>query len=226
MTKFEFAASILRRLYSRISTPPVLDASMFPGEHDLLRQFNSLREEALALLPTLATIPRFHEIDSSQVPFSANDGKDWRLFVVKAYRHRVSRNEALVPVLSKILAGNPSIVSAAISFLAPGKHIPPHWGPFRGVARFHLCLYASIDEVKGYPFLILNGERYEFREGSSLLWDDTFLHEVTNPTTEPRIALLLDIERSDMPFMLKIVNAVVLTFARAMAWIKDAQLKR
>ena len=199
---------------------------LFPEARVLLSQTVSLKEEALSLVPKLHTIPRFHEIDGSQAPFSANDGKDWRLLVVKAYRHRVQRNEKLVPVLEKILAEHPAIVSAAISFLAPGKHIPPHWGPFRGVARFHLCLYAAVDEANGCPFLILDGDRHEFREGSHLLWDDTFLHEVENPTNEPRVALLLDVIRRDLPLKLQIVSAIVLAFARLVAWFKDAQLQR
>lgn len=160
MRIYEIAASMLRRAYSSVTTPPILDAgSMFPAQQALLSQFDLLRSEAMSLLPNLSGIPRFHEIDRSQTPFSANDGKDWRLLVVKAYRHRVKRNELLVPVLAKFLEENPIVVSAAISFLSPGKHIPPHWGPFRGVARFHLCLHAAANGLEGCPYLILNGVR-------------------------------------------------------------------
>ena len=37
------------------------------------------------------------------------------------------------------------MLSACLSFVAPGKHIPVHRGPFRGVLRFHLGLIVPPD---------------------------------------------------------------------------------
>ena len=39
----------------------------------------------------------------------------------------------------------PEVMSVRLSFLAPGKHIPEHRGPFRAILRFHLMLSVPRD---------------------------------------------------------------------------------
>ena len=71
----------------RIKDPPVLNAEeLFPEHIELVRNFHALRAEAAHIGQAVGDIPRFHELLPSQAPISANDGKDWRLFVVKFVR--------------------------------------------------------------------------------------------------------------------------------------------
>jgi aspartate beta-hydroxylase len=63
----------------------------------------------------------------------ANDGRDWRLFVLKAYGVEFAESMAACPRLGALVADTSGILSASISFMAPRKHIPAHRGPFRGV---------------------------------------------------------------------------------------------
>ena len=49
--------------------------------------------------------------------------------------------------------------------------------------------------------LIVDGKDYFWEEGKSVLFDDTYLHEVQNNTDEMRIALLLDIKRKIPGFL-------------------------
>jgi aspartate beta-hydroxylase len=53
----------------------------------------------------------------------------------------------------------------------------------------------------GVPACVMNidGVLYRLGDGESLLWDDTYPHEVWNHSDKVRIALLLDIWRKDMP---------------------------
>ena len=46
-------------------------------------------------------------------------------------------------------------------------------------------------------------------DGETLLWDDTFPHEVMNNSDEPRIALLLDVWRPHMPVDMEILSRLI-----------------
>ena len=55
---------------------------------------------------------------------SANDMRDWRMFILKAYGAEFPRNMAVCPTLAALVTASRDVLSASISFLAPGKHIP------------------------------------------------------------------------------------------------------
>ena len=67
-------------------------------------------------------------------------------------------------------------------------------------------------EADGTPNTILTIDDVEHRlaDGQCLLWDDTFPHEVWNNSDQPRIALLLDIRRSNMPRDLVLLSSIII----------------
>jgi aspartate beta-hydroxylase len=199
---YDFSTNLIRRIYdSRLSDPPVLDAAgRFPDAERFAEAWPVLRDEALRLAEDIGRIPRFHELMVEQASISANDGKDWRMFVLKAYGVPVPGNLSKCPELARLLDSTPDVLTATLSFLAPHKHIPPHRGPFRGVLRFYLGLSVPTD-ADGRPaaVLTLDGVEHRIGDGQYLLWDDTFEHEVLNRSDQPRIALLLDVRRRGMP---------------------------
>ena len=142
MSLYDATADTVRWLYDRrIAAPPILDeADYFPQASRFARNWMAIRDEALAVARRLSEVPRFHELMQAQAPISANDGHDWRVFVLRAYGADISENLARCPVTARIVHSCPNVLSASFSFLAPGKHIPPHRGPFRGVVRCHLGL--------------------------------------------------------------------------------------
>src|SRR5581483_9701944 len=121
---YDLSANVVRRLYdARIDTPPVLDAAhYFPDADKFAAAWPALRAEAQAIARRLHAVPRFHEIMPAQMPISANDGKDWRVFVLKVYGTNVEKNLAACPVLAQLIAASPDVLSATLSFLAPRKH--------------------------------------------------------------------------------------------------------
>ena len=167
----------------------------------------------------LNEVPRFHDLMPEQADISAQDGRDWRMFIMKAYGVPVEKNLARCPTVAALLAQAPEAVSAVFSFLAPRKHIPRHRGPFRGILRFHLMLSMPCDE-DAVPACELNidGTPYRLKNGDSLLWDDTYPHEVWNRSDQVRIALLLDVWRKDMPFDMALLSRGLL--AAAQTWIR------
>jgi len=210
---YDLSANAVRRLYdARIDTPPVLDAGVyFPHASKFVAAWPTLREEALAIAARPAAIPRFHDIMPAQTPISANDGKDWRVFVLKVYGTDIDKNLAICPTLANLIASSPDVLSATLSFLAPRKHIPQHRGPFRGILRFQLGLSVPVDtNEQPAAVLSLNDQEHRIGNGESLLWDDTYPHEVWNHSDEPRIALLLDVRRLHMPADMRLLSRALI----------------
>jgi aspartate beta-hydroxylase len=214
---YDRTARFIREIYDRrIATPAVLELeSNFPDWEKFARAWQAIRDEALAIGRRLQEVPRFHEIMPEQTPISANDGRDWRLFILKAYGIENPRNIEACPVLSSIVAAAPDVVSASISFMAPNKHIPLHRGPFRGVLRFYLPLVVP-KTAGGSPAAVLKiaGSEYRLSEGECLLWDDTYSHEAWNCSDEVRVVLLLDVRRPHMPVDLAVFSGILMTIAR------------
>ena len=222
MTLYDSARDVVRSVYdARIDTPAILDTNLyFPAAKDFVAKWQDIRDEALAVRRNLNNVPRFHELMKEQADISANDGRDWRMFIMRAYGIDVPDNLARCPTISGLIADRPEVMSCALSFLAPGKHVPKHRGPFRGILRFHLILamprtpsgdVAAVLEIDDKP--------YRLADGDCLLWDDTFPHEVWNKSEEVRIALLLDVWRREMPYDMELLSRIVVSLVRlGMKW--------
>lgn len=223
MQLYDHAVGAVRAIYDRrIDTPATLDAShYFPNAQRFERAFPKIRDEALGIISMLHKVPRFHDLMPQQEDISAADGRDWRMFIMKAYGVTVEENLARCPTVAGLLAQAPEAVSCVLSFLAPGKHIPQHRGPFRAILRFHLMLSMPYD-ADGVPACELNvdGVPYRLAEGDSLLWDDTYPHEVWNRSDQVRIALLLDVWRRDMPYDVALLSHALMAAAKAVIRVK------
>ncbi|QKC95936.1 aspartyl/asparaginyl beta-hydroxylase domain-containing protein [Mesorhizobium sp. NZP2298] len=213
---YDLASDVIRRVYEkRIEAPAILDTDTeFPNAAKFIDAWREIRDEALGV--HLGKVPRFHDIMPEQAEISANDGLDWRMFVLKAYDMAVPENLARMPVLSRLLAECPEVKSAAVSFLAPRKHIPSHRGPFRGIMRFHLGLVIP-RQADGRPATVMMIDHQEKRitDGEGMLWDDTYLHEVMNNADEARIALLLDVWRPGMPWDMEVLSRLIVRGVQA-----------
>ncbi|RUL75394.1 aspartyl/asparaginyl beta-hydroxylase domain-containing protein [Dyella choica] len=220
---YDLSANAVRRLYdARIDTPPVLDASLyFPAASRFGDAWQAIRDEALAVATQMQAIPRFHEVMPAQTSISANDGKDWRVYLLKVYGTGIARHLAACPTLAQLIASTPDVLSATLSFLAPRKHIPQHRGPFRGVLRFQLGLSVPVDG-QGRPAAVLSLDGHEHRigQGEYLLWDDTYPHEVFNHSDEPRIALLLDVRRRHLPMDMRLLSGALIASVGVVARLR------
>jgi aspartate beta-hydroxylase len=196
LPSYDRAVGAVRAIYDyRITAPPILDTRhYFPNVKRFTQVWTDVRCEALAVAGMLEDVPRFHDIMPEQTEISANDGRDWRMFIMKAYGVTIEKNMQRCPTIAALLADAPEVISCVFSFLAPGKHIPKHRGPFRGILRFHLMLEMPRDG-NGVPAceLSIDGVPFRLADGEHLLWDDTYPHEVWNRSNDVRIALLLDV---------------------------------
>ena len=215
---YDWGSTVVRKVYDRrISGPPVLDSARhFPDAAQFIAAWHDIRDEAQRVACDLGNVPRFHEVMPAQEEISAQDAKDWRILILKAYGAPIQKNLVKCPHLAAVVSRCPDVLSASLFFLAPHKHIPPHRGPFRGVIRFQLGLIVPKDEF-GRPAAVLklHGQEYRVGDGESLLWDDTYVHEVNNRSGEVRAALLLDVRRHGMPWDLEILSRILIAGVRA-----------
>lgn len=216
--KLIFWTQIARWPYNKLlDAPAVFDDpdALFPARKELLENFETVRDEAIKLAYG-PEIPAYHELLPQQKHMLYDsDNIRWNIAVLRAYSVTVPRNMERLPCFADFVARHPEVVSAAISIFPPSKHLPPHKGPFRGVLRYHLGLMVEhYDDGTTSAQLNIDEKTYYVREGGDLLWDDTFRHEAFNRSDDkPRIVLLLDVNRPDAPWILRMCTNIWLFVA-------------
>jgi aspartyl/asparaginyl beta-hydroxylase (cupin superfamily) len=174
----------------------------YPQLRRIDRAFPEIRAEALALLGRREEVPRLHETDPGQECISATTPNDWRVYYLILAGAKAEPNRAECPATARALDQVPGVFQACFSILDAGKSVPPHRGPYSGYLRYHLGLICPEDDP---PELKVNGQPYTWREGESVLFDDTHEHQVSNTCAEPRIVLIVDVFRP-MPLPQTLVN--------------------
>lgn len=187
-----------------LKNPPFLKVDKAFPQHRLLEEnWQAIRDELVVILQNQENIPKFHEIDNIQRFISNTDDVPWRVFMFKAYDNWMESNCEQAPRTAELLRKIPEITTAMFSILGPNKHIPPHYGFYKGVYRYHLGL---VIPKEGDCYLIDGGQEYRWQEGEGVLFDDTYKHEVWNKTDETRVVLFCDVYRKDLPFVFQPIN--------------------
>ena len=116
----------------------------------------------------------------------------WRSFFLWGYGYAIEDNLAQCPRTAEIVARIPDLNSAFFSILAPGTHIPAHRGVTKGLITCHLGLIVPRD---GDVRMRVDNRMVRWAEGETLVFDDTYDHEVWNDTADTRVVLLIKFER-------------------------------
>ncbi len=179
-------------------------ASTCPELLELERNFPVIREELLGILPEKGLIPRYHELDQMQYNISArvDPDKAWKVYPLNIMGVKPEAFCARCPRTTALLDRIPGLFEAFFSILEAGKSIPAHDGPYRGYLRYHLGLVVP---EKNPPSIRLKDQIYTWREGESVLFDDSWNHEVYNQCDEDRVILIVDVRRP-MPLPFDAVN--------------------
>jgi beta-hydroxylase len=76
--------------------------------------------------------------------------------------------------------------------LPPGGRLVRHRDPYAGSLRYHLGL-----QTPNAPgcYIEVDGQRYHWRDGEAVVFDETFIHYAENTTDTQRIILFCDVER-------------------------------
>jgi beta-hydroxylase len=203
--------------YSLVPDTPFQDPARFPWISALEARWRDIRAELESVLERPDAIPNFHDISRDQENITRDD--KWKTFFFYGYGYRMDGNCARCPETTRIVEAIPGMFTAFFSVLAPGKHIPLHRGPYKGVLRCHLGLI--VPEPGERCWIEVGGETARWEEGRCLVFDDTYKHQVRNDTDGTRVVLFLDIVRP-MRFPGSWLNAVVLQLIRLSPFIRDA----
>lgn len=177
----------------------------YPELNNITKNFAVIRSELDGVLKSQKNLPEYHEVDPGEKDISLTTAKKWSVFMLYILGHKPEANRALCPETSRILDGIPNLVQAFFSVLDPGKSIPAHEGPFYGYLRYHLGL--RVPSVNP-PSIIVNSQKYTWKEGEAVLFDDSWTHEVVNHSDDYRVVLIVDVLRR-MPYMPTLVNKFV-----------------
>jgi len=177
----------------------------FPWTAKLESGWCDIRAELDDVLEDRARIPTFQAVSREQEYITTDQG--WKVFVFSIYGAPVERNCRRCPRTAALLREVPGLRNAFFSILAPGKRIPEHRGVYNGLLRYHLGLRVPADAEN--CVLTVKGEERRWREGSALIFDDSFPHSVRNDTPEERVVLFADFVRP-LPLPVSLMNRVVL----------------
>jgi len=180
---------------------------------ELDRNYQVIREELMGILSEKQAIPRYHELDQMQYNISArvNPDRDWKIYPLNLMGVKPKAYCARCPRTTALLDGIPGLFEAFFSILERGKSIPHHEGPYRGYIRYYLGL---IVPEKNPPSIRVKDQEYTWKEGESVLFDDSWDHEVYNQCDADRVVLIVDIRRP-MPQPFDGVNRLVQRIMKA-----------
>lgn len=203
--------------YSLVGDEPVFTAGDFPWTETLEGNWKQILGELEDVLKHPEQLPNFQDISRDQINITRDD--KWKTFFLYGYGYKMQRNCSLCPETTRIIEAIPGMFTAFFSVLAPGKHIPLHRGPYRGLLRCHLALI--VPEPADQCWIEVGDQTAHWQQGRCLVFDDTYRHQVYNNTDGTRVVLFLDIIRP-MRKPGSWLNKIVLQLIRWSPFIKDA----
>jgi hypothetical protein len=163
---------------------PVHEAAGFALARYLDSHAETVREEVLAVLG-----PEGAGLLPVEEPLLG--AGSWNLAAFYEDGSRSALTCARFPRTAAVIDGAPEEIRQAgvvtLSWLDPGTHILPHCGLSNARLRLHLPL-----RVAAGAFMRVADQTVTWEVGRSVVFDDSFEHEVFHNGTEPRLVLLVD----------------------------------
>lgn len=162
---------------------------------DLLKQnYPLIRNEFQNVLKK--EVPFIHPEVYSRDDFSYEGWDNYhfqRLGGAKSYLEKFEKNLQSCPKTAETLSRLPLAGDAKFAVLKSKGFIKPHFSNFNALLVCHL----GLDIPPGCSITVAGEERY-WKDGEVLLFDDTYLHEVSNRSDYDRAILLMDLWHPDL----------------------------
>lgn len=198
---------------------PVFSASDFAWTRPLEAGFPAIRRELEGVLSRRDKVPNFDEVSPDQAHLTR--GNDWKTYFLYAYGYKAERNCTACPETTRLVEDIPGMKTAFFSIMGPGTHVPAHRGPYKGLLRYHLGLVVPEPEQCS---LRVAHQVLHWREGQSVMFDDTYEHEVWNDSQQDRVVLFVDVLRP-MPAPWSLANRLLVQAVSMSPLVQDG-LKR
>jgi beta-hydroxylase len=179
----------LMYLFSRIKKSAFIDTAQFPELAPLREHWQAIRDEALRLddAGAIRAATGYNDIG-----FNSFFRTGWTRFYLSWYGKQMPSAEQLCPQTLALLRTMPCVKAAMFASLPPGARLVRHRDPYAGSLRYHLGLVTPNDPG---CYIAVDGQRYHWKDGEAVMFDETFIHHAENTTQAQRIILFLDIER-------------------------------
>jgi ornithine lipid ester-linked acyl 2-hydroxylase len=199
------------------------DATFFPLERfpwvkHVEENWTVIREELERVLDDHAGLPNFQDISKDQIEITDDDR--WKTVFLYGYGFKAKLGVEMCPRTAALMEQIPGMKTAMFSILSPRKHILDHRGPYKGVLRYHLGLIVPAD-AEACRIRVGEDIRH-WQEGESMIFDDTFNHEVWNDTDQTRVVLFVDVLRP-LPFPESLINRLIVGAIGFSPFVLDAK---
>ena len=203
--------------FSAIRKAVFIDVAQFPELQVLQDNWQMIRDEAVALNQE-ARIKASDDLDD--LGFNSFFKTGWKRFYLKWYGASLKSAQRFCPQTLKLLEGIPSVKGAMFAALPPGASLCKHRDPYAGSLRYHLGLVTpNSDDC----FIMVDGQKYSWRDGEAVMFDETFLHYAQNNTEQNRIVLFLDVKRPVTFFLVDWLDTFLSRFLLAAATTKNIE---
>ena len=179
----------------------------YPSLRILDQNYPVIRQELEEVLSQRDKLPRYHDIAQKETYISGtiDADKDWKIFFLRSMVGTPEANQNKCPQTTALLEKIPNLYQAFFSILDPGKSIPAHCGDYLGYLRYHLGLIVPKNNP---PSMRVKDTIHTWEEGKSILFDDSWNHEVYNKSDGLRVVLIVDFFRP-MPAPLHAINRLL-----------------
>jgi len=205
------------KVASKVPTTPFLDPYIFDWTKKLEDNWKQMRKEVDKILQHQEVLPNFQDISEDQKAITTDD--NWKTFFLFGFGEKMEKNCEICPETTRLIEDIPGMKTAFFSILSPGKHIPEHRGLYKGFLRYHLGL--KVPEPNEDIKIRVDDQYAHWEEGKSLLFDDTYQHEVWNNTDGIRVVLFMDILRP-ISFPISTLNNVILRLVKKSDYVQSA----
>ena len=206
----------------------------YRGLKQLEDGYEVVREECLSLLDVKDDMTDMTELGAGYTRGGIHKAK-WKAFMFKSGEF-IDENCARAPRTAALLRRIPGLYTAFFSVLDPHQDITPHWGYYKGFVRYHLGVLIpgnnedhscwlrvngnAEDNAREDEALVEKGEVYYWKNGEGIVFDDNYLHDAANESSEVRVVFWLDLRRK-FPFYLQLYNVLCLWFIH-----RDSSMKK
>lgn len=203
---------------SLVGDATFFDPSLFPWIAEIEANWRVIREELEGVLADREALPNFQDISKDQIEITDDD--KWKTYFLYGYGFQAKLGVETCPKTAALMRKIPGMTTAMFSILSPNKHILDHRGPYKGVLRYHLGLIVP-EDAPSCRIRVGEDVRH-WQEGKSLIFDDTFNHEVWNDTDETRVVLFVDVLRP-LPAPWRQLNRAIVKAIGLSPFVLDAK---
>ncbi len=212
------AGRSLERLIKRsslVGDRAFFDTEDFPWAREIETEWCAIRAELDNIMQERDRMPAAHVVAPRSLYITQDD--NWKNFYLICHGYRASANCEKCVETTRLVENIPDMLTAHFSILGPGAHVTPHRGRFNGVLKCQLGLI--VPQPADACWIRVAEDVMNWREGKTIIFDDTYEHEVQNNTDGWRVVLIVEFLRP-LPFPVSSINKTLAYLMRMRSSIR------